>query len=126
MLRFSRLVVLVLLMASWQVTGDSLNEQDGETPFGCHRNADAICSNPLKGGKKQMLIWAERKYPGKRDSLCHLGTYPQCCAQGKYKDINKGPDYFGATFRTVKLAANEKLAVEIKTLRSSPRKKTRL
>ncbi|KAI9625641.1 hypothetical protein H4Q26_016179 [Puccinia striiformis f. sp. tritici PST-130] len=109
MLRYFSMIALVLLMASWEVAGDQLDGKTGETPFGCHKNVDAICANRLREGKEQIhsrklnqafflivsdgnrfikVEWAIREHPGTRDYLCTGGTKPQCCDQGKYQDID--------------------------------------
>ncbi|KNE96237.1 hypothetical protein PSTG_10500 [Puccinia striiformis f. sp. tritici PST-78] len=88
MLRYFSMIALVLLMASWEVAGDQLDGKTGETPFGCHKNVDAVCANRLREGKKQILKWAIREHPGTRDYLCTGGTKPQCCDKGKYQDID--------------------------------------
>ncbi|KAH9445460.1 hypothetical protein Pst134EB_023302 [Puccinia striiformis f. sp. tritici] len=88
MLRYFRPIALVLLMASWEVAGDRLDGTSGDTPFGCHKNVDAVCADRLRGGQFQILTWTERVHPKKRDYLCHHGTKPQCCDHGKYQDID--------------------------------------
>ncbi|KAI9613548.1 hypothetical protein H4Q26_010155 [Puccinia striiformis f. sp. tritici PST-130] len=89
------LSALLLLMASWEVTGDNLfNPEIGATYFGCHRNVDAICSSPSTGDPKHiMLRWAERLHPKKRDYRCLYDAHPECCEQGKFKALNDSP-YF--------------------------------
>ncbi|KAH9441934.1 hypothetical protein Pst134EA_022423 [Puccinia striiformis f. sp. tritici] len=93
MLRYYSLIALVLLMASWEVSGDQLDGKTGDTPFGCHKNVDAACSDRLTDGKKQILTWAIRLSPGTRDYLCSGGTKPQCCDQGKYQEISTNPSH---------------------------------
>ncbi|KAI9625648.1 hypothetical protein H4Q26_016186 [Puccinia striiformis f. sp. tritici PST-130] len=111
MLRYFRPIALVLLMASWEVAGDRLDGTSGDTPFGCHKNVDAVCADRLRGGQFQILTWTERVHPKKRDYLCHHGTKPQCCDHGKYQDIDNA----------VKLAANEKLRVKSKIFAPLPK-----
>ncbi|KAI9621598.1 hypothetical protein H4Q26_015606 [Puccinia striiformis f. sp. tritici PST-130] len=114
MLRYYSLIALVLLMASWEVSGDQLDGKTGDTPFGCHKNVDAACSDRLTDGKKQIhlgklnqafflvvsdgnqfskVTWAIRLSPGTRDYLCSGGTKPQCCDQGKYQEISTNPSH---------------------------------
>ncbi|KAI9606804.1 hypothetical protein H4Q26_006342 [Puccinia striiformis f. sp. tritici PST-130] len=48
MLQFFRLIALVSLIASCEVTSEDITV----TPFGCHRNVDALCSIPVDGGQQ--------------------------------------------------------------------------
>ncbi|KAH9445455.1 hypothetical protein H4Q26_016180 [Puccinia striiformis f. sp. tritici PST-130] len=88
MSRYFSLIALVLLIASCEVAGDDLDGTIGDTPFGCHKNVDAVCVNRFRSGKEQRLFWAIRLHPGTRDYLCSGGTKPQCCDHGKYQDID--------------------------------------
>ncbi|KAH9458181.1 hypothetical protein Pst134EA_009419 [Puccinia striiformis f. sp. tritici] len=88
MLRFCRLIALVLLMTSW-VAADTYDPKTRTTYFGCHKNVDAVCSDPESTGKLQTLRWAIRLHPGKRDYACPSATHPQCCDKGRYQDIDK-------------------------------------
>ncbi|KAH9448232.1 hypothetical protein Pst134EB_022219 [Puccinia striiformis f. sp. tritici] len=86
MLRLLRLIVL--LMASWEVAGDSLDGKADDTYFGCFKNVDAVCTDRLKGGTQQTLSWADRLTPGKRRYICRAGLHPRCCDQGKYWQLS--------------------------------------
>ncbi|KAA1115282.1 hypothetical protein PGT21_034701 [Puccinia graminis f. sp. tritici] len=87
MSRFLRLIASVLVMASLGVTGG--NSQTSY--FGCKRDVDGVCSKILPSGLETRLVWAVRLHRKKRDYACYDGFYPQCCMQGKYQDIDKGP-----------------------------------
>ncbi|KAI9625674.1 hypothetical protein H4Q26_016213 [Puccinia striiformis f. sp. tritici PST-130] len=86
MLRFFRLAALVLLMTSWEVAGDTYDPKTKTTYFGCHKNVDAVCSEPDR--LTQTLTWAKRLHPGKRDYACHDKKHPHCCDQGKWQDLD--------------------------------------
>ncbi|KAH9454967.1 hypothetical protein Pst134EA_022455 [Puccinia striiformis f. sp. tritici] len=88
MLRFFRLAALVLLMTSWEVAGDTYDPKTKTTYFGCHKNVDAVCSEP--GRLTQALTWATRLHPGKRDYACHDNKHPHCCDKGRYQSIDHG------------------------------------
>ncbi|KAH9444761.1 hypothetical protein Pst134EB_025021 [Puccinia striiformis f. sp. tritici] len=87
MLQFFRLIALVSLIASCEVTSEDITV----TPFGCHRNVDALCSIPVDGGQ-QTLTWAERLHEGTRDYQCTGGRKPECCQQGQFKEISSRPN----------------------------------
>ncbi|KAI9621572.1 hypothetical protein H4Q26_015578 [Puccinia striiformis f. sp. tritici PST-130] len=89
MLRFFRLAALVLLMTSWEVAGDTYDPKTKTTYFGCHKNVDAVCSEPDR--LTQTLTWAVRLHRGKRDYACRYGTHPHCCDQGVYQSIDYDP-----------------------------------
>ncbi|KAI9625959.1 hypothetical protein KEM48_010659 [Puccinia striiformis f. sp. tritici PST-130] len=88
MLRFCRLIALVLLTTSWQVSGDKFDPKTGITYFGCNANVDAVCSNPGAGDKSTTLTWADRLHPKKRDYSCPNRYHPACCHKGVYSDLN--------------------------------------
>ncbi|KAI9623160.1 hypothetical protein KEM48_009590 [Puccinia striiformis f. sp. tritici PST-130] len=90
------LSALLLLMASWEVTGDNLfNPEIGATYFGCHRNEaqSSVLLLVARGDQFAKVRWAARLHPKKRDYRCLYDAHPECCEQGKFKALNDSP-YF--------------------------------
>ncbi|KAI9614491.1 hypothetical protein KEM48_005956 [Puccinia striiformis f. sp. tritici PST-130] len=86
MLQFFRLIALVSLIASCEVTSEDITV----TPFGCHRNVDALVPSPW--------MVANKRSRGPKDCMrgpglpMYWGRKPECCQQGQFKEISSRPN----------------------------------